>query len=171
MSTRSRFLTSSRNPGKSKRLLPSAGVKLPSTLTTSTPASAPIPEEATSLSALIDVSDMDSGAGVNAEPLDTPTGSAFASGAPDPAPEPAFPRETYDPSLAPEAPPAHPDQKVHGTAFLLSTLLGSLGLDQFYLGNIGLGILKFITFESFRELLSRLSNSRSSSLHIDSRKY
>ncbi len=32
------------------------------------------------------------------------------------------------------------------TALLLSILIGSLGVDRFYMGHVGLGILKLITF-------------------------
>jgi TM2 domain-containing membrane protein YozV len=34
-------------------------------------------------------------------------------------------------------------------ALLLSILVGSLGIDRFYMGYIGLGILKLITFGGF----------------------
>jgi TM2 domain-containing membrane protein YozV len=35
------------------------------------------------------------------------------------------------------------------TALLLSILIGSLGVDRFYMGHVGLGILKLITFGGF----------------------
>jgi TM2 domain-containing membrane protein YozV len=35
------------------------------------------------------------------------------------------------------------------TALLLSILIGSLGVDRFYIGHVGLGILKLITFGGF----------------------
>jgi TM2 domain-containing membrane protein YozV len=39
--------------------------------------------------------------------------------------------------------------KLFLTAWLLSLLLGTLGIDRFYLGKVGTGLLKLITFGGF----------------------
>lgn len=43
------------------------------------------------------------------------------------------------------APQAQPEQKEFLVALLLSIFVGSLGIDRFYLGYVGLGIVKLLT--------------------------
>jgi TM2 domain-containing membrane protein YozV len=45
-----------------------------------------------------------------------------------------------------KTPPAQGEQRDFLVALLLSILVGQLGIDRFYMGYIGLGILKLITF-------------------------
>lgn len=58
---------------------------------------------------------------------------------------------TQDSPTTPAAPvpgtgAGQPEQKSFLIALLLSILVGQLGIDRFYMGYIGLGVLKLITF-------------------------
>lgn len=73
-----------------------------------------------------------------------PAGAA----APGQYPSGQYPSGQY-PSQYPPGQPAHEDGKLFVVTWLFSLLLGFLGVDRFYLGKVGTGILKLITIGGF----------------------
>ena len=63
--------------------------------------------------------------------------------------QPPPPPSPTDAPVAPPTPTAPESSKSFLTTWLLSLLLGFLGVDRFYLGTVGTGILKLITFGGF----------------------
>lgn len=77
-------------------------------------------------------------------PSPLPTAPTAAYPAPG-APAPGYPAPAAG-SPAPAAPPVAIGEKSFLVTWLLALLLGVLGVDRFYLGKVGTGILKLVTF-------------------------